>query len=66
VFITEHGPDLGKATFRTLCIKGVTLGPKLYDEPIPAQRILSVFQTQAFVVRNKLYELDDVSTCFVP
>jgi uncharacterized protein (UPF0248 family) len=48
----ERGPDLGKATFRTLCIKGVTLDLKLYDEPIPAQRILSISQTQPFVVRK--------------
>jgi hypothetical protein len=48
----ERGPDLGKATFRTLCMKGVTLDLKLYDEPIPAQRILSISQTQPFVVRK--------------
>jgi len=27
LFITERGPNLGKVTFRTRCIKGVTLDP---------------------------------------
>jgi len=40
----ERGLNLGKVTFKTPCIKGVTFDPMLYDEPIPTQRILSTIQ----------------------
>lgn len=44
VFITERRPNPGKVTFRTFCIKDMTLDPRLYAEPIPTQRILSIIQ----------------------
>jgi len=44
VFITEGGPNLGKVTFRTSRIEDVTLDPRLYDERVPTQRILSIIE----------------------